>query len=153
LKGSQADAKRYALRLLNYRPRSRKEMLQRLKQKGFDDPVTKDTVEYLERAGLINDELLAEGLLRHAVEKKHLGRRGAEFFLYKRGIERGLAAKVLSSHTEDTEKEAAIKLVQSRMKTMGHLPEKAIRRRLYAMLQRRGFRPDIIMTTVNSAVK
>ncbi len=153
MRGSQADAKRCALRLINYRPRSRREMLQRLAMKGFDDSEITAVMEFLIRSGLINDELLAEGLLRHAVEKKHLGRRGIELFLYKRGIEKELIAKTLSSHTEDNEKETAAMLAEKRISFLRKHPKKVIKRRLYGMLQRRGFRPDIIFNTVNALFK
>lgn len=153
MRGSQAEAKRYALRLLNYRPRSRKEILQRLKRKGFNDIEISITVDHLERAGLINDDILAAGLLRHAVEKKFLGRRGAELFLYKRGIERSLIDKTLSSHTKETEEAAAKRLVEKRLRVLKGCPDKIIRRRLYGMLQRRGFISDVIRAAVNSAIR
>lgn len=153
MRGSQAEAKSCALRLIDYRPRSRKEMLQRLKLKGFDDAEISDTIEYLERIGLINDDILAPGLLKHAVEKKLLGKRGAELFLYKRGIERELIYKVISSHTKENEEEAAGKLLEKKIRTLRNQPEDVIKRRLYCMLQRRGFAPDVIKAAVSSAMK
>lgn len=153
MRGSQAEAKSYALRLIEYRPRSRKEMLQRLKIKGFDDEEINGTIAYLERAGLINDEILADGLLKHAVEKKLLGKRGAELFLYKRGIERGLISKVISSHTKENEDEAAKKLLEKKLRTLRSQPEDVIKRRLYGMLQRRGFASDVIKAAISSAMK
>ena len=149
MRGSQAEAKKYALRLLNYRPRSRKEILQRLRRKGFDDTEINITVDYLERAGLINDDILAAGLLRHAVEIKFLGKRGAELFLYKRGIERSLINKTLSSHTKETEEAAAQRLVEKRSRALKSHPENVIKRRLYGMLQRRGFSSDVIYKVLN----
>lgn len=153
MRGSQAEVKSYALRLIEYRPRSRKEMQQRLKLKGFDDEEIKDAIGYLERVGLINDDILAPGLLKHAVEKKLLGKRGAELFLYKRGIERNLIQKVISSHTKESEEEAAKKLLEKKLRTLRNKPEDVIKRRLYGMLQRRGFAPDVIKTAVSSAMR
>ncbi|MDO8281705.1 MAG: regulatory protein RecX [Thermodesulfovibrionia bacterium] len=153
MRGSQADAKSSALRLIDYRPRSRKEMIQRLKLKGFEDDEINGTIEYLERAGLINDEILADGLLKHAIERKLLGKRGAELFLYKRGIERNLISKVISSHTKENEDEAAKKLLEKKLRTLSKQPEEVIKRRLYGMLQRRGFASDVIKAAVSSAMK
>ncbi len=64
LKGSRAEAKTYALKLLSYRARSRKELHERLRGKGFDSSRIKETIESLEDAGLINDKDLAPELLR-----------------------------------------------------------------------------------------
>ncbi len=55
MKGSRADAKAYALRLLSYRSRSKKEMFERLERKGFDSGEINRAVKSLEDTGLIND--------------------------------------------------------------------------------------------------
>ncbi|KKL51559.1 hypothetical protein LCGC14_2294300, partial [marine sediment metagenome] len=52
LKGSPAEAKTYALKLLSYRARSRKELLERLVGKGFGSSQIKEAVDSLVDAGL-----------------------------------------------------------------------------------------------------
>jgi regulatory protein len=144
LKGSLVEARKYALKLLNYRSRSKKEMFERLKRRGFDDEQINNTLEFLEKAGLIKDEALAPGLFRNAIEKRCLGRRGIEMFLYKRGIERELINETLSSHTREMEEGAALRLVEKKLKTLKNYPRDVVKRRLCGMLQRRGFSSDTI---------
>ncbi|MBI4843719.1 MAG: regulatory protein RecX [Nitrospirae bacterium] len=153
MKDSQADAKRYALRLISYRPRSRKEMFERLKTKGFSQEEIEVTFSFLHQAGLINDEALAAGLITHAVEKKMLGRRGAEAFLLKRGIEKDTARKLITCRSEEDEKGSAEKLVAKKLASLKNLPQETKKRRLYGMLQRRGFSADVIRNVVSSALK
>ncbi len=107
-------------------------------------------MQYLDRSGLINDSLLAPGLLKHAIETKLLGRRGAELFLYKRGIERNLIEKTVASHTRESEEETAAKLVDKRLRALKGHPEKVIKRRLYGMLQRRGFDNSTIINILKT---
>ncbi|MCK4261812.1 RecX family transcriptional regulator, partial [bacterium] len=52
-------AKEYALNLLSFRPRSSKEVRDRLKRKDYDEKVIEEAVENLGRIGLLNDEEFA----------------------------------------------------------------------------------------------
>ncbi len=124
-------------------------MFERLRRKGFDSGQIKSTVESLENAGLIKDEALAKELLRNAAERKYLGRKGIEMFLSKRGIQREIIDETMSIHTREMEKDSALKIVEKKLKVLKKYPENIIRRRLWGMLERRGFSPDII----NMAVK
>ncbi len=149
-KGSRADVKAYALKLLGYRARSRKEMLRRLKIKGFDDGRINHAIKFLEDTGLLSDETLAPQLFRHSVEDKSLGKRGIRAFLTARGLDRELVDKTLLLHTVEMEEKSARELAERKLKTMKNYPENVIRRRLRGMLQRRGISGDVINRVVNS---
>ena len=148
--GSATEAKRYALKLLHYRSRSEKEIIQRLKRKGFDDNHINDTVEFLKSAELIKDNVLASELFRNATENKLLGRKGIQAFLSNRGIKKDLASETLSCLSEDTEKETALRLVEKKMKVLRNHPKNVIKRRLWGMLERRGFSAGVINYTLRS---
>ena len=150
LKGSPAEAKSYALKLLSYRSRSRKEMLERLIGKGFNDEQTNNAILFLEEAGLIKDETLAEELFGYALGRKNLGRRGIEFFLLKRGIGKELISQTLSGHTKEMEMDAAQRIIEKKLRTLRRYSVDVIRRRLSGMLQRRGVRADVINKTIQS---
>ena len=150
LKGSHNEARNYALKLLNYRSRSKKEMCERLEKKGFDSGQINGAIKFLEDTGLLKDSVVAQELFRNASERKYLGRKGIEMFLNKRGIDRELIRDTLSSHTWEMEKEAALKLLQKKLKTLKKYSGNVVRRRLWGMLQRRGFSADIINKTVQS---
>lgn len=150
LKDSHAEVKNYALKLLRYRSRSKKEMHERLRRKGFDNDQINRAMGFLEDAGLMKDEVVARELSRNAIERKYLGRKGIEMFLSRRGIERELINETLSTHTREMEKETALKLVEKRLKTLKNYPENVIKRRLWGILGRRGFSTDIINRAIKS---
>jgi len=125
-------------------------MIDRLKRKGFDDTQINNTMEYLKNTGLIKDEALAPELLKHAIEKKYLGRKGIKVFLSSRGIKKNLIDETLSDFSEEIEKEAASRLVEKKMKVLRNYPEDVIKRRIWGILQRRGFSADVINTTIKS---
>ncbi len=153
MKGSPTDAKAYALKLLSYRARSKKEMIERLAGKGFEASRIDVTLKLLEDAGLINDKLLASDLLHYSAERKYLGKRGIRMYLTKRGIDKELTDKTLSAHTAEMEEKAAIEFVERRLRTLRSYPENVIKQRLWGMLQRRGFSFDVIKKAVGSVLK
>ncbi len=96
-------------------------------------------MKYLENAGLMDDKSVASELFLYAVEKKHLGRKGIEHFLFIHGIERDLIEETLAGHSGETEKETALRLVSKKIKSLKKYPVHTVRRRLWGMLMRRGF--------------
>ena len=107
-------------------------------------------MEYLKDAGLIKDEALASELLKTTIKNKHLGRKGIEIFLSRRGIEKELIDETLSGLSEEIERDTARNFVEKRFKGLKHYPKDTIKRRLWGMLQRRGFSSDIINMAVKS---
>jgi len=152
LRGSRADAKTCALKLLGYRSRSKKEMLERLKRKGFSSEQINDTIRFLEKSGLISDESLASELLRYSTERKPLGKKGIEAFLARRGIDKELIGRTLSTHTKDMEEESARILLEKKAKSLRNCPEDIAKRRLWGILRRRGFSMDVINRAVKSVM-
>lgn len=144
MKGFRNDAKTCALKLLSYRSRSGKEIFDRLKRKGFSVTEIENTIHFLEKAGLISDEALAKELFRYSVERKSLGKKGIEAFLSKSGIDKELIHKELSSYTNDIEAESAARFAEKKIKSLDKYPKEIIRRRLWGMLQRRGFSAVVI---------
>jgi regulatory protein len=125
-------------------------MLQKLEMKGFNKDHIARTVEFLEKSGLINDEILASDLFRFSVERKSLGKNGVKMFLLKRGIGKELIDNMLLDLTSDAEEKSAGEFVERKLRILKNHPENVIRRRLWGMLQRRGFSYDVISRTINS---
>ena len=125
-------------------------MLQRLELKGFRSEHIENTMGFLERSGLINDEVLASELFSYSTEGKSLGKNGVRMFLIKRGIDKPLIDKVLLDHSDDMEEKCAREFVQRKLRILKSYPEQTVKRRLGGMLQRRGYSTDVIYKTVYS---
>ena len=151
-RGSRNEARSYALKLLSYRARSRSEMIERLRKKGFVHQETEKTVCYLEDRGFIEDRALAKELFTNAVERRSLGRRGIRAFLGRRGIDKELINELLSLHTLDMEMESADRFVEKRLESLKSYPDDVKRRRIRAALYRRGFSAEIILDAVKSVL-
>ncbi len=142
----------YAYKLLSYRSRSRKEMLERLRAKGFEAEDVDAVMEFLENSNLINDAELASELFSYSARSKPLGRNGIRMLMFKRGIDKSLIDETLSAHTSDMEEKAAMKFASRKSMVLNNYPAEVARRRLWAMLQRRGFSAGVIRKAVDSVL-
>lgn len=151
-KDSAAKAKAYALKLLNYRSRSCREMRERLERKGFAGQEIEAVMDALARVGLLDDRACAGELALYAWEKKHLGRKGVSAFLSRRGFDRKLITQVLSTHTESLEEYHAREFVKKKIRSMKDYPADVLRRRLWGMLARRGFQSDVASRVIKDLI-
>lgn len=126
-------------------------MLERLTQRGFSAHQIDRTMDFLNDAGLLNDAVVAREAVRCALRDRHLGRQGLRSLLYKRGFTRDLIQEVLSSLSTEQEEETAFRLVEKKQRALKGHPRSTVKRRLAAMLQRRGFPSGVIIRTLNSA--
>ena len=148
-RGSRNKAINYALKLLSYRSRSRSEMIERLKKKGFSCQETERTVCYLQDRGFIEDRALAKELFNNAVERRSLGRMGIRVFLGRRGIDKELINETISFHTREMEMESADRFTRKRLENLKSYPDDVKRRRIRAALYRRGFSSEVIREAFN----
>jgi len=140
---TEADAVRYAYRLLSYRDRSEKELEERLRKKGFSEKAVRDAISSLKLKGFLNDAELAESLKRIAEDIKLLGNKGVSQFLQHRGLSKEIIGDVLAEDDSD-EIIRAKKLVDRKLKTMGNYPDEEIRKKVWRILARKGYSFDTI---------
>ncbi|HXX80220.1 MAG TPA: regulatory protein RecX [Thermodesulfovibrionales bacterium] len=152
-KGEQAGLL-YAYKLLGYRGRSEKEMMRRLRIKGFDEPVISNVIIRLKSSGLLDDRTLASSLTRYAAESRKLSAAGTRRFLMERGIPRDLINDVL---VDMDETETARRVVEKMLTTWAkrglsrHQPPHftpEITKKLYGILYRKGYPSEIIKRTL-----
>ncbi len=140
----------YALKLLGYRPRSQRELKQRLRQKGFTDRETQQALVKLLKFGYVDDAATARGLRDQAERVKLLGRSGARMFLRQRGIEPEEAEQALEGYDENS---TALKLLERKRGALAGLPRHVARRRLAGYLGRRGYSGESLGRMLKAALK
>ena len=136
LRGDAAKAatKARAFRMLEAKRLSKKELTDRLLKKGETEENARETVEYMEDLGAVNDEDYARAIVEHYSARGYgAGRMKDE--LYKRGIPRELWQGALESLPEDTD--ALDALIKKRL--AGHEDDPKALKRVTDMLLRRGY--------------
>jgi regulatory protein len=141
-------ARQYAIKLLSYRGRSEKELEERLRKKGISEAVIHNTIRYLKDSGLVDDVSLAETLKREAFSTKMYSQYAARRFLLQRGIPHDITDAVFHNDGNDDIANAR-RLADKKLRTLSNYPAMTAKRRLYYLLSRRGFSPEIIRTVCN----
>ena len=141
-----------ALGLLAVRPRSRRELEQRLTAAGFEADEVADVLGRLERVGLVDDADFARRLAEQQFVHKRAGRRAVTSALMAKGVAPELIETVLAAAPDDEESRAE-DLARSKALRMGSLdPVKAFNR-LCGLLMRRGYAPDVARRAARHALE
>jgi regulatory protein len=128
------SAKKRALRIIGKRQLSRRELTDRLVEKGEDAETASETADWLTDIGALNDTDYAASIVRHYTARGY-GIMRIRDELYRRGIDRELWEDALAALPEDGG--GAYDFLVSRLK--GRKPERDELKRLTDALCRRGF--------------
>lgn len=146
---SVSRARAAADRLLKFRPRSEKELRQRLGAKGFSEPIVDALVQELTRRGLLNDPKFAQVLATSRLLSRPTGLRAVREELQRKGVDADVAEAALRKAAVGYDELAAARdLAARRRAQMRGVPPAALQRRLFGLLQRRGFSSDIVYKVI-----
>ena len=136
---SLSRCKQRALRIIGARPMSRKELSDRLREKGESLENAEQCVEWLTQLGLLDDTQYAAMCVRHYAAKGFgAGRIRSE--LFRRGIDRSLWEDALAELPEQDEQ--IDRLLHKKLRSPQ--PDRDELRKAADFLYRRGFRRDEI---------
>lgn len=138
-------AKFYALKVLNFRPRSVEELTEKLKTKGYADPVIGAVVEEFAKKGLLDDSKFSRLWVESRLAARPTGASILKKELKARGVDEKTAEKVLEASLKGRDEYETVKqLADDRMVHLKGLDKTTAKRRLFGFLKRRGFSTDII---------
>src|SRR5699024_7947144 len=103
-----------------------------------------------EDLGLINDAEFARMWIDSRQRTKGLARRALAAELHRKGIDDDTAGDALDAIDPDVERQAAHRLVQKRLRSMQKLSSQVQKRRLVAMLARKGYAAGMAHDVVDS---
>lgn len=148
-------ARRAALKMLERRAYSARELAQRLARRGHDDDPSEQAVSALVASGVVDDRALGESVVRAELARVPAGRALLEMKLVKRGIDRELAAEIVRGALCDRASEDDAEAVARRhLKSLAPTLElDAVRRRLFGKLSRRGFSPEVARGAVERVTR
>lgn len=134
-----AGARDYAFRILATCPRTEKEIIVKLKQKGFMDDVIAEVIKLLKKYNYINDNEFAGIWVKNRCRLKPMGKRRLSQELHKKGVAKEVIETELHLLTPEMEYDMAKSIVEGKF-----AKGKPDLRRLYSFLLRRGFSPEVI---------
>ena len=144
-------ARNSAYRYLTIRPRSRAEVEQKLRDRGFPPEVVSSVIDHLLRLGYLNDEQFARQWAAGRVRSRGFGRRRIEQELRQKGIGRDIIHDTLTALFEDaSELDVARREAEKKLRTLSRFEPEVRKRRLAGFLERKGFPSEIIRSIVRT---
>lgn len=148
----QAIARQIVLRQLALGPRSRAQLESKLRSRGCAEHDAATVLDRFTEVGLIDDEAFAEVLIRSQQLTRGLSRRALAHELSKKGVDREVRDAALADIDEEGERERAEALVTARCKRLAGLPREVQKRRLSAMLARKGYPAGLSLAVIRDAL-
>lgn len=147
---AKASVRSRALRLLDQRARSRKELRERLLAAEFEPDVIDVVLDDLAGVGLVNDESFAREWVRQRHVRRGKSARALNMELKDKGVDAADRAVALEQITEESEEATARKVAEKKARTIKKVPadrherEKFLRR-IVGTLARRGYGQGMTM--------
>lgn len=146
-------AKKYVNKLLSIRPRSEKEVKERLKKKGFTPRTISQVTDLAKGKNLINDERFAQEFVNGRLSRKPKGKFALRRELQAKGIDEEIIQKTLDKKFKDLDVGKIIKeLAVKRLKRYRGEDTTKQYRKTTDFLKRRGFPPPDIYEIVKKLV-
>lgn len=140
----------YAYRLLAAKPRSEKELRERLIQKEWDDPEAMNdaidqVIKRLKELRYIDDGLFAFDFVKSRVAGRPIGKARLSRDLARRKVSREVADEALNLVLDDATQEGLIdKAIERRLRIKGLPTDRQETKKLFDHLMRLGFPYDLI---------
>jgi regulatory protein len=143
-------ARQVALRLLNMAPRSRARLAEAMAKRGVEPAVTQRVLDRFEEVGLVDDQALADMLVRTRHSERGLVGRALAVELARYGIDRDCAAAAMEQISLEDQQAKAEQLAAAKLRATANLPREVRIRRTAAMLGRKGYPPGTAMSVINA---
>ena len=144
-------AYRYALNALARRAMSMGDMRDRIRRRGHSNVVAEQVVEHLVQRGWLDDEQFGRAYIEQLRSQKPAGPRLIAYKLRQKKLDANLIQRLIQD-SGDAEADAAgaRRLAEQKLRstTMRKADPASRKRRLWSMLARRGFTPDVIMSVM-----
>jgi regulatory protein len=143
------------LRLLTGRAHTRAELAKALRKRGVEDDVSARLLDRFDEVGLIDDAAFAGQWVRSRHQQSGLGRRAIAAELYRKGVDREVAAQALAEVDPESERRTARELIERRLRTLrvdGPGERAKVGQRLLGMLARRGYPSGVATEVIRAAL-
>lgn len=129
-----------AVNFLSYRPRSVKEIRDKLTKKEYAEHLIDDVIQRLENYGYVDDRAFAKLWIRDRNRLKPRGKRALQYELRNKGISDTIISELLDEMVD--ENDGAYEAASKRIRRMQGKTQREFKRKIGAFLQRRGFSYD-----------
>lgn len=134
-----------AIRFLSYRPRSEREVLQRLLKHGYDEVTIEKAISRLKELELVDDTEFARYWAENREQFSPRSRSLVTWELQRKGLDREIIDQIVTGVNED---ESACRAARKKARSLPITDYQIFRQRLWGYLGRRGFNYEVVKRTV-----
>lgn len=145
-------ARQYCLRLLEGRPRTRTELADSMRRKGFEEAVIAEVLDRYAEVGLIDDQVFARAWVESRHRSRGLSKRSLAGELRRKGVDPEFVDAAVEQVTDDDEREAALALARRRYRSLAGQSDDVVLRRLVGMLARKGYGSGVAIPVVKQVL-
>lgn len=151
-KESYIRCKNSALKIIERSYKTEKEVIEKLKIKGYEQKHIEKSIEFLKEYNFLNDDYYAEVFIRDKLSSK--GSQRIRQDLIKKGISRDTIEKKLYGIDKDTEKNTARELANKKLRVIqkSEKDHYKISGKLYRFLISRGYTYDVVKEVVKDVM-
>lgn len=148
----ESVARAIVLRQLTAAAKTRSQLAAALRRKGIPDEAATRVLDRFTELRLVDDEAFADAWVESRHRAKGHGPQLLRRELENRGVDRDTAAHAVSVISPDSERDAAARIVRSRLARTESLEPRKRRQRLVAMLVRKGYGYPVAAAAVDEAI-
>lgn len=137
------SARLLAEKFIDFQPRTSAEVRRKLTRAGYEEDVIEKVIADLERAELLDDSRFSAEWVESRSRRKGLGKVRLAAELRQKGVEKAMVDEAVAEIDPESELRIAISLARKRV-SPGDSSDPAVKRKLAAYLQRRGYNWEII---------
>jgi len=145
-------AKAICLRLLTAAARPRAALALALRKRGIPDDVAENVLDRFVDVGLIDDEAYAQAFVATKQRDRGLGTTALRTELRRKGVDEDVVAGAVDGIDQEAERNRARALIERRVDAAMSAGPVTARRRLAALLARRGYSVDLALAVVDEAL-
>lgn len=146
-------ARTICLRLLNDRPRTRRQLADALVARRVPAGAIEAVLNRFTEVGLVDDEAFAAAWVASRQRGRGLARRALRQELLRRGVEPGTVETALSQVDAADELAAAREIAARRLPRLAGLQKPVLARRLAGQLGRKGYSGEIVSQVIREALE
>ncbi len=139
----------YAASLLSKKDRTQKEIIDKMKDKGFDEEVINFVLDKLTEYNYIDDELYCEKYINDKIKLSKYGKNKIMTNLYAKGVSKEIISRKIVEIDNNLEDRKALELAQKKLGSLQKYDRLKIKAKLGNHLVSKGFDYD----TVNKVIR
>lgn len=134
----------YAMSLLSKKDRTKKEMIDKLRDKGFDEDITNHVLNKLSEYNYINDENYCKRYINDKIKFSKYGINKIKAKLYNKGVDRDIISREIVKIDNDLELENALLYARKKLNSIKEKDSYKIKAKLSNHLATKGFNYDTV---------